>query len=83
MLREFKTIHQVPIYSTGSKRSLAQILLTLSPPVPFFRYCPKNASITPGSLPQRFLSMPFRPNETLVVVNSFLFYSFGLYKITT
>jgi len=49
MLREIKTIHQLPMYSTSLFHSLAQIALTLSPPVPFFRYSQKNASITPGS----------------------------------
>jgi len=49
MLREIKTIHQLPMYSAGLSHSLAQIPLTLSPPVPFFRYSQKNASIKPGS----------------------------------
>jgi hypothetical protein len=49
MLREIKTIHQLPMYTAGLSHSLAQIPLTLSPPVPFFRYSQKNASITPGS----------------------------------
>ena len=41
MLREIKTIHQLPMYSAGLFHSLAQIALTLSPPVPFFRYSEK------------------------------------------
>jgi len=48
MLREIKTIHSLPTYSTGLFHSLGQIPLTLSPPVPFFRYSQKNAFITPG-----------------------------------
>jgi len=47
MLRESKTIHQLPMYSASLFHSLAQIPLTLSPHVPFFRYSQKNASITP------------------------------------
>jgi hypothetical protein len=49
MLREIKTIHQLLTYSTGLFHSLAEIPLTLFPPVPFFRYSRKNVSITPGS----------------------------------
>jgi len=49
MLREIQTIHQLPMSSNGSFHSLAQIALTLSQPVPFFRYSQKNAFITPGS----------------------------------
>jgi len=41
MLREIKTIHQLPMYSTGLFHSLAQIPLTLSPPVPFFWFSQK------------------------------------------
>jgi len=80
MLREIKTIHQLPMYAAGLFHSLAQITLTLSPPVPFFRYGQKNASITPGSPAEggagSATAVSFwacGPNETLVVYSLFFF----------
>ena len=77
MLREIKTIHQLPMYSADLFCSLAQIALTFSPPVPFFRYSRKTLLSRPfphlktgQAVQQQFHSGPCGPNEILVVIGS-------------
>jgi len=74
MLREIKTIHQLPMYSKGLFHSLAQIPLTLSHLYRFFGIAKKTLLSCPVPLLKKWQAVqpglhsePYGPNETLVV----------------